>query len=174
MIKMQMNSSNTLFRKKGPLNSTLILSLGWMLFIIAWILLFSTSFSVYAHMGVFLLSLLVFISIIIAIWIHWLKSFIPQIGLDFLKNMGLLRQVILTLIIPFMILILVSIYLIFFANLLSFLQNIAMIVISFLSIIIALSLTWRSADMSPFQFVKQTANPFTSFHKDNESWKYKK
>ncbi|MBS3778123.1 MAG: hypothetical protein KGY50_02380 [Candidatus Thermoplasmatota archaeon] len=166
-----MNTSDTLLHKKGPLKSTLILSLGWMLFIIAWIILFSTSFSVYAHMGVFLLSLLVFIASIIAVWIHWLKTFIPQIGWDFLKTMGLFKQVILTLIIPFMILILIGIYLIFFAHLFSLLQNIVMLFISFLSIIIALSLVWKSADMSPFQFVKQTANPFTSFHKDDESWK---
>jgi hypothetical protein len=110
-------------------------------------------------------------SSIVAIWIHWLKTFIPQIGWDFLKTMGLYKQVILTLIIPFMILILVSIYLIFLADLFSLLQNIALLFMSFLSIIIALSLIWRSADMSPFQFVKQTANPFTSFHQDDESWK---
>jgi hypothetical protein len=110
--------------------------------------------------------MLAFVFIVMIIWLHWLRSFIPQIGWDFLESIGIYNTIILTIIIPYMILIMLSIYLLFFAYQFSLLQNIAMIFISFLLLIISIALIWKRADMSPFQFVKHSTNPFNSFNKD--------
>lgn len=140
-------------------------------FFIGWVLLFSTSFSIYVHGGFFLLSSITFLSFVIIIWFYWLKKIGPQIGLVFLKSIGLFKPIMFTLIIPFMIFILLGIYLIFFADLCSFLQNIAMIIISFLSIIIVISLIWRTTNLSPFQFIKQTMIPLNSLNQNEDLWK---
>lgn len=158
-------------QRKEPFKITLIIGIAWMLFFIGWILLFSTSFSIYIHGGVFLLSSITSLSFIIIVWFYWLQKIVPQIGLVFLKSIGLFKPILFTLILPFMISILLGIYLIFFADLFSLLQNIAIIIISFLTIIIVISLIWRTTDLSPFQFMKQTTIPFNSLNQNDDLWK---
>lgn len=151
-----------------PLKSSLLLSVCWLLFVIIWFFLFSTSFSIYANIGVFFLSLLIFTAIIGLIWFFWLKKIIPRIGWNFFKTIGVFNQIILTVLIPFMILFLLSVYLIIFADYFSFLQNISLVFISLLLIILGVIVIWKQSTMSPLQFVKQTRNPFTSFHSDDD------
>lgn len=153
-----------------PFKISILLLIGWMIFTISWILLFASSFSLYVHLGVSILSLLIFISAIAAVFLFWMKRFIPQIGWDFLKTMNLFKIIIITILIPFTILILLSIYLIFFADSFSFLQNVSMMIIAFLLIIISIVILWKRSRMSPLQFVKQSANPFNQFQQDNY-WK---
>lgn len=166
------NTKNPLYGKKAlPFKASLLLSIVWLLFVIGWFILFFNSFSLYSHIGVILLSMLGFLFLIVLVWIHWLKFFIPQIGWDFLKILGVRKQVILTLIIPFMILLLLSFYLIVFADSFSLLQNVAMMIISIISIIVSISLVWRTTHISPLDFINQPTNPYTSFQHDDEIWK---
>jgi hypothetical protein len=158
-------------KNKIPLRGTIFLGVSWFLFIIIYLIMYAGSHSMYVHIGVFLLSLLVVIGLIVLVWLIWVKRFIPTIGITFLKTFGLLNQIILTLIIPFMILLLLSVYLLFFADSFSFLQNLSMLFISFLSIIIGISLVWKKSQKNPFQFVKQTVNPYNSCNSRNEWWK---
>jgi hypothetical protein len=153
-----------------PFKISILLLIGWMIFTISWILLYASSFSLFVHLGVSILSLLIFISAIAAVFLFWMKRFIPQIGWDFLKTMNLFKIIIITILIPFTILILLSMYLIFFADSFSFLQNISMLIIAFLLIVISIVILWKKSRMSPLQFVKQSANPFNQFQQDNY-WK---
>ena len=168
---MQKNIGLSSLQNFFPLKLSMILLLFWVVFIISWIIIFSSSFSLYVHLGVSIFSLLVSIGLITFIWLYWMKQFIPQIGWDFLKIMNLFKLIIITIMIPFMILILLSIYLIFFADSFSFLQNIAMILIAFILIVVGISLLWKQSTMSPFQFVKQSDNPFSSFQQQDNPWK---
>jgi len=158
----------TFFGNKPPLKKTIFLSIGWLLFIIVYIILFASSYSVYVHMGMFLLSLLVILALIVVVWLIWIKTFIPMIGITFLKNLGIFKKIIITFIIPFMILLLLSIYFLFFADFFSFLQNMAMLFISFISIVIGVTIVWRKNPQDPFQFVKQTANSYKAYNSKDE------
>jgi hypothetical protein len=153
-----------------PFKISIFLIIGWIVFSISWIILYASSFSLFVHLGVSILSLLIFISAIAAVFLFWMKRFIPQIGWDFLKTMNLFKIIIITILIPFTILILLSMYLIFFADSFSFLQNISMLIIAFLLIVISIVILWKKSRMSPLQFVKQSANPFNQFQQDNY-WK---
>src|SRR6056297_1723700 len=113
---MQRNIGLSSLKSSFSLKISLILLLCWVVFNISWIIIFASTFSLYVHLGVSLLSLLIFIGLITFVWIYWMKRFIPQIGFYFLKTMNIFKMIIITIMIPFMILILLSIYLIFFAD----------------------------------------------------------
>ncbi|HMA83125.1 MAG TPA: hypothetical protein VKP59_02740 [Candidatus Thermoplasmatota archaeon] len=168
---MQRNIGLSSLKSSFSLKISLILLLCWVVFNISWIIIFASTFSLYVHLGVSLLSLLIFIGLITFVWIYWMKRFIPQIGFDFLKTMNIFKMIIITIMIPFMILILLSIYLIFFADSFSLLQNVALIIIMFLSIFLSITFLWKRSKLSPFQFVKQSANPFNSFQQQDNPWK---
>ena len=70
-----------------------------------------------------------------------------------------------------MILLLLSMYLLFFADFYSFMQNMAMLLISFFSIVIGITIIWKQYPQNPFQFVKQTANPYKSYSSKDEWFK---
>ncbi|MBS3749241.1 MAG: hypothetical protein KGY65_03950 [Candidatus Thermoplasmatota archaeon] len=52
-----------------------------------------------------------------------------------------------------------------------FKKNVELIIIMFLSIFLSITLLWKRLKMSPFQFVKQPANPFNSFQQQDTPWK---
>lgn len=148
--------------KGWPFKITILGSIIWLSFFIVWMILSGSLFSLYVHIGVFFFSLLLFIGFTILIWVNWLKKIIPEVGWNFIKSIGILNYIIYSLLLPYMILISLSFFLMFFADYFTLLQNILVMFFSIVLIIILLSLLWKKAPISPFRIMQQMSCPLSS------------
>jgi len=167
---MQENTCSGSFLSGLPLKNTALISLGWLIFIFAWFVFVSSSISLYKHLGVFLLSFLVLLCIIGIFWIHSLKKMMPWINWKFLKILGINNHIVLIVVIPFVIIVLISVFLLFFAEKFSLLQNVSIFFISIVCVFLSLSIFWRISMKSVFHFDKRSKS-FSSFSQNDEQWR---
>ncbi len=88
----------------------------------------------------------------IVMWMYGLKNYISQVGWYFIKSFDVIYHIMITLIITKMILKSISIFFIFLTNYLSMILNIIIIFILLLSIIVIISMAWKTGMINPFQF----------------------
>ncbi len=135
------------------INISLFAGLFWLISLITCLLLFSHSLTWYRIIGIILFSLLIFVTSIIAIWFYQLKKIIPPMGWKFITNMIIIKPVINLLMIPYVILIFTSLYLIFLADFFSIIQNTAMILLFISGIIIIIGMISKNSIRSFQQFI---------------------
>lgn len=153
-----------------PLKNTVLIFLAWLIFIFVWFVFVSSSISIYKHAGVFLLSFLVLLCIIGILWLHWLKKMMPWIDWRFLKTLGIINHIVLIVVIPCSIIVLTSVFLLFFADTFSLLQNVSIFFMSIVCIFLSISILWKISMKSVFHFDNRS-KPFSSFCQNDDPWR---
>ena len=121
---------------------SIIISVGWLVFLIAWFAFYAGNFSYEKNIAIILLSILVLIVLVGGMWAFYAIKMIPKPGRQMFKLFGFRWRIYSSIIIPLLGLIFLIIWFWFLAEPFNVWQNIAMFLIIILIIGGCLGVIW--------------------------------
>ena len=123
------------------------MGVGWLIFLIIWLAFFAGDYSVYKNIAIVLISILIVFMILGGSWAAWGIKFIPKEGKKMAKEQGFTARVVVSVIIPFALMIFLIAWFFFFAEDYNIYQNIAIFLVSLLAVGGILGGMWASWGM---------------------------
>jgi hypothetical protein len=110
------------------------MGIGWLIFLIIWLAFFAGDYSFYRNIAIIMISILIVFLILGGSWAAWGIKFIPKEGKEILQTQGFKIRVIVSIIIPFAMIIFWIYWFYFLAENFDLYQNFAIFLVSILAV----------------------------------------
>jgi hypothetical protein len=148
---------------------SIIVGVGWLIFLIAWFAFFASSYSFNRNFAIFLLSVLIIVTLLGGVWAVWGIKMIPKEGKEIIKTLGFKWRIQVSMIIPFATLIFLILWFWLYADGFNGWQNLAVILITILVVGGLLGSIWARWGMKHgWKFEKKAEAAFYHHKEDNK------
>jgi len=110
------------------------LGIGWLIFVLLWLAFYAGNYSGYQNFAIILISILVLVVVLGGSWASWGLKHMPREGKKIFKMKGFRSRVVVSIAIPFLLLIFWIYWFFFIAEDFNFYQNLAIFIVSLLVI----------------------------------------
>ena len=108
------------------------MSIGWLIFVIIWLAFFAGDYTLYRNIAIIIISILVIFLILGGSWASWGLKNMPKEGKEMMKTKGFRSRVVVSIVIPFLLIIFLIYWFYFPAVDFDGYQNIAIFLVSLL------------------------------------------
>jgi hypothetical protein len=108
------------------------MGIGWLIFIIVWLAFFAGDYTVYRNIAIIIISILVVFIVLGGSWAAWGLKHIPKEGKQMMKTSGFKSRIVVSIILPFLLIIFLIYWFFFPAEDFDVYQNIAVFLVSIL------------------------------------------
>jgi hypothetical protein len=118
--------------------------IGWLVFLVIWLFFYAGDYQLVQNIGVFLLSLLIVGAILAGAWAAWSLSGMSEFEEMFMSIGGMKKRILSSVLVPFVFLMVLSLWYIFLAVDFDIYQNIAVTIVIILVMGGVLGLIWTT------------------------------
>ena len=108
------------------------MSIGWLIFLIVWLAFFAGNYTFYKNIAIIIISVLVVFLVLGGSWATWGLKNMPKEGKEMMKTEGFRSRVVVSIIIPFLLIIFLIYWFYFSAEDFNPYENIAILLVSLL------------------------------------------
>jgi hypothetical protein len=108
------------------------MGIGWLIFLIVWLAFFAGDYTVYRNIAIIIISILVVFIVLGGSWASWGLKNMPKEGKVMMKTSGFKSRIVVSIIIPFLLIIFLIYWFFFPAEDFDVYQNIAVFLVSIL------------------------------------------
>ena len=123
------------------------MGVGWLIFFIVWLAFFAGDYTAYQNFAIILVSILIVFLVLGGSWASWGMKHIPKEGKEMMKTAGFTGRIIVSIAVPFCLMIFWILWFFFYAESFNIYQNIAIFLVSLLAVGGLLGGTWASWGM---------------------------
>jgi len=121
---------------------SIVMGVGWLIFLIIWLAFYAGNYSFNKNIAIILISILVLIVVLGGSWAAWGLKQIPEEGKEMMRKTGFKTRVIISIFIPFVLMIFLIIWFYFYADNFNIYQNFAVFLVSILVVGGVLGAMW--------------------------------
>jgi len=126
---------------------SIVMGVGWLIFLIIWLAFYAGNYSFYRNLSFILISILVLVVVIGGSWAVWGFRHIPVKGKEMMRKTGFRSRMVVSIVVPFALMIFLILWFYFYAEEYNVYQNIAVFLVSILVVGGALGVVWSSWGM---------------------------
>ncbi len=145
---------------------SIVVPIAWLIFLIAWLAFYAGNFSTSKNIAIIILSILVMVLLLGAIWAIWAVRMIPRPGKEIFKMMGFRWRIYASMFIPIFTLILLIIWFWFYGEKFNIWQHIAVFLIAILGVGGSLGVIWARWGMKHSKDMEDFGREMDDFGKD--------
>jgi len=108
------------------------MGIGWLIFLIIWLAFFAGDYTLYRNIAIIIISILVVFLVLGGSWAQWGLKYMPTEGKEMMKTKGFKSRVVVSIIIPFALIIFLIYWFYFPAENYNIYQNLAVFLVSLL------------------------------------------
>jgi len=123
------------------------MGIGWLIFVIIWLAFFAGDYTIYRNIAIIIISILVVFLVLGGSWAAWGLKHMPKEGKEMMKTKGFRSRVVVSIIIPFLLIIFLIYWFYYPAEDYNIYQNIAVFLVSILVVGGILAVMWAPWDM---------------------------
>ncbi len=110
------------------------MGIGWLIFVIVWLAFYASDYTLYKNIAIIMISILVVFLVLGGSWAAWGLKFMPKEGKEMMKTTGFTSRVVVSIIIPFALIIFWIYWFYFPAVDFDGYQNLAIFLVSLLAV----------------------------------------